>query len=211
MASTYCSCSTSNISCRQHHRRKHSKDKLLILENDFNIIFTKQQNKTIINKPLDEFKQVKYKTSTTINKELKTIDIKSLLSIIENDDKIINSYNIIIKNIENINNELEDYNKELLLLTSNDDYKYNPECMYCCKRHWVCRMKELEIIINKLVNDKKTTELLVDINDYNKINERNIKLAHRKFKSFPKYQKHLFNIIMSYCRIVQKSSANVST
>jgi DNA repair exonuclease SbcCD ATPase subunit len=154
---------------------KHSKDKLLILENDFNIIFTKQQNKTIINKPLDEFKQVKYKTSTTINKELKTIDIKSLLSIIENDDKIINSYNIIIKNIENINNELEDYNKELLLLTSNDDYKYNPECMYCCKRHWVCRMKELEIIINKLVNDKKTTELLVDINDYNKINERNIK------------------------------------
>ena len=47
--------------------------------------------------------------------------------------------------------------------------------MYCCKRHWVCRIKELEIIINKLVNDKETIELLVDINDYNKINERNIK------------------------------------
>jgi DNA repair exonuclease SbcCD ATPase subunit len=154
---------------------KNSKDKLLILEKDFNIIFTKQQNKTIINKPLDEFKQVKYKTSTTINKELKTIDIKSLLLNIENDDKIINSNNIIIKNIENINNELEDYKKELLLLTSNDDYKYNPDCMYCCKRHWVCRIKELEIIINKLVNDKETIELLVDINDYNKINERNIK------------------------------------
>jgi DNA repair exonuclease SbcCD ATPase subunit len=154
---------------------KTSKDKLLILEKDFNIIFTKQQNKTIINKPLDEFKQIKYKTSTTINKELKTIDIKTLLLNIENDDKQINSYNIIIENIENINNELEDYNKELLLLTSNDDYKYNPDCVFCCKRHWVCRMKELEIIIKKLENDKETTELLVNINDYNEINKRNIK------------------------------------
>jgi DNA repair exonuclease SbcCD ATPase subunit len=154
---------------------KTSKDKLLILEKDFNIIFTKQQNKTIINKPLDEFKQIKYKTSTTLNKELKTIDIKTLLLNIENDDKQINSYNIIIENIENINNELEDYNKELLLLTSNDDYKYNPDCVFCCKRHWVCRMKELEIIIKKLENDKETTELLVNINDYNEINKRNIK------------------------------------
>ena len=154
---------------------KNNKDKLLLLEKDFNLIFTKQQNKTIINKPLDEFKQVKYKTSTTINKELKTIDIKSLLQNIEQDDLLINSYNIIIENIKNINNELDEYKKELLLLTSNDDYKYNQECMYCCKRHWVCRIKELEIIINKLENDKETTEILFDTNNYNKINERNTK------------------------------------
>jgi DNA repair exonuclease SbcCD ATPase subunit len=154
---------------------KNNKDKLLLLEKDFNLIFTKQQNKTIINKPLDEFKQVKYKTSTTINKELKTIDIKSLLQNIEQDDLLINSYNIIIENIKNINNELDEYKKELLLLTSNDDYKYNPECMYCCKRHWVCRIKELEIIINKLENDKETTEILFDTNNYNQINERNTK------------------------------------
>ena len=154
---------------------KNNKDKLLLLEKDFNLIFNKQQNKTIINKPLDEFKQIKYKTSTTINKELKTIDIKPLLQIIEQDELLLNSYNIIIENIKNINTELDEYKKELLLLTSNDDYKYNPECMYCCKRHWVCRIKELEIIINKLENDKETTELLIDINNYNEINERNTK------------------------------------
>lgn len=154
---------------------KINKEKLLLLEKDFNLIFNKHQNKTIINKPLDEFKQIKYKSSTTINKELKSIDIKSLLLIIENDEKTINSNNIIIENIKNINNELENYKKELLLLTSNDDYKYNPDCVYCCKRHWVCRMKELDIIIKKLENDKETSELLININDYNEINERNIK------------------------------------
>jgi len=154
---------------------KKSKDKLLLLENDFNLTFTKQQNKTIINKPLDEFKQVKYKTSITINKELKTIDINSILQKIEHDDNIINSYNIIIEKINIINNELDDYKKELLLLTSNEDYKYNPECIYCCKRPWVCRIKELDILIKKLETDKETSTLLININDYNEINERNIK------------------------------------
>jgi exonuclease SbcC len=155
-----------------NNKLKLYKDKIIKLENDFKIIFTKQQTLKIKNKPETN---ISYKTSTTITKEIKKINIKELLKTIADDEKILNIYYEKQDNISKLETELLSYNQELLLFTSKDDYKYNPSCEICCKRSWVCRIKELEIIINKLDCDIKTknNEIDNDENNYLFIYERN--------------------------------------
>ena len=118
---------------------------------------------------------ISYKTSSIINKEIKKINIKELLKTISDDEKILNIYYEKQDNINKLEPELLSYKQELLLFTSKDDYKYNPLCEICCNRSWVCRIKELDIIINKLECDIKTIndEIDNDENDYLLINERN--------------------------------------
>lgn len=151
---------------------KLNKEKIIKLENDFKLTFSKQQILKIKNKPDIS---ISYKTSSIINKDIKKINIKELLKTISDDDKILNIYYEKQDNINKLETELLSYNQELLLFTSKDDYKYNPLCEICCKRSWVCRIKELEIIINKLECDIKTIndEIDNDENDYLLINERN--------------------------------------
>ena len=151
---------------------KLNKEKIIKLENDFKLTFSKQQILKIKNKPDIS---ISYKTSSIINKEIKKINIKELLKTISDDEKILNIYYEKQDNINKLETELLSYNQELLLFTSKDDYKYNPLCEICCKRSWVCRIKELEIIINKLECDIKTIndEIDNDENDYLLINERN--------------------------------------
>ena len=149
-----------------------NKEKLLKLENDFKIVFSKQQHLTIKNKPEIS---ISYKTSTTIAKEIKKINIKELLKQITEDEKLLNIYYEKQDFISKLETELLSYNQELLLFTSKDDYKYNPSCEICCKRSWVCRIRELEIIINKLECDikNKNDEIENDENDYLLISKRN--------------------------------------
>jgi len=149
-----------------------NKEKLLKLENDFKLIFSKQQNLTIKNKPEIS---ISYKTSTTIAKEIKKINIKELLKQITDDEKILNVYYEKQDYISKLETELLSYNQELLLFTSKDDYKYNPSCEICCKRSWVCRIRELEIIINKLECDikNKNDKIENDENNYLLMYERN--------------------------------------
>jgi len=151
---------------------KLNKEKLLKLENDFKLIFSKQQLLKIKTKPDTP---ITYKTSTTINKEIKKINIKELLKQITDDENILNVYYEKLENINKLETELLSYKQELLLFTSNDDYKFNPLCEICCKRSWVCRIRELELIINKLECDIKciNNEIENDENDYLLINKRN--------------------------------------
>jgi DNA repair protein SbcC/Rad50 len=151
---------------------KLNKEKLIKLENDFKLTFSKQQTLNVKNKPESN---ISYKTSATITKELKKINIKDLLKTIANDEKLLNIYYEKKDKIIKLETELLSYNQELLLFTSKDDYKYNPSCEICCKRSWVCRIKELEIIINKLECDiKKNNEEIENKEDeYLLIYERN--------------------------------------
>ena len=151
---------------------KLNKEKLIKLENDFKVIFSKQQTLKIKNKPDIS---ISYKKSKSIIKEIKKINIKELLKNISDDEKILNIYYEKQDNINKLETELLSYKQELLLFTSKDDYKYNPLCEICCKRSWVSRIKELDIIINKLECDIKTIndEIDNDENDYLLINERN--------------------------------------
>jgi len=151
---------------------KLNKEKIIKLENDFKLSFSKQQTLKIKNKPEII---ISYKTSGTITKEIKKINIKDLLKQITDDEKNLNIYYEKKEIISKLETELLSYNQELLLFRSNDDYKYNPTCEICCKRSWVCRIKELEIIINKLECDikTKTDEIDNDENNYLLIYKRN--------------------------------------
>jgi DNA repair exonuclease SbcCD ATPase subunit len=161
---------------------KLNKEKITKLENDFKLTFSKQQTLKVKTKPETS---ISYKTSTTINKEIKKINIKELLKQITDDEKILNIYYEKQENINKLETELLSYKQELLLFTSKDDYIYNPLCEICCKRSWVCRIRELEIIINKLECDIKTKndEIENDENDYLLIYERN-KINNERKKQY---------------------------
>jgi exonuclease SbcC len=151
---------------------KLNKEKIIKLENDFKLTFSKQQTLKIKNKPDIT---ISYKTSITISKRIKNINIKNVEKNINDDEKILNNYYEKQDLISKLEIDLSNYNKELELFTSNDDYKYNPCCKICSKRSWVCRIKELEIIINKIDTDikNKKDEIYNDENNYLLIYERN--------------------------------------
>jgi len=157
------------------------KDKLAKLEIDFKTTFKKQQDLKVKNKPSTN---INLRTSSSILKEINKIDIKKITKVIETDNVIINKYYEQNDKIDNLKKDLKNYNHELLLFNSNDEYIYNPKCEICCKRHWVCRVKELEIIITTLENDIKL--LNDDINKTEDVfiltyerNDNNIKLKER--------------------------------
>jgi exonuclease SbcC len=152
-----------------------NKLKLEKLESDFNNIFKKQQNTILKNKPLNQLKDTKLKTSTLINKEIKLIKINDILKQIENDEDIIKTQTIILNNINDLEKQLDIYKNELLSLTTNEEYEYNPKCKYCCKRPWVCRIKEIGININKINEELINLKSLLTITDLNKLIETNEK------------------------------------
>ena len=152
-----------------------TKTKIISLENDFQITFKKQQSFTIINKPSTQPLLLNNKTITITNltKEIKSIDINKLSKQIIDDDNEINHYDIILDKIDNLFNELNKNKKELLLLTTNDDYKYNPDCKFCCARPWVSKIKELENLILKIDNDILEQCCLLDNENYDILISRN--------------------------------------
>jgi DNA repair exonuclease SbcCD nuclease subunit/DNA repair exonuclease SbcCD ATPase subunit len=123
---------------------------LATLEKDFNKLFSKQQQLKIINIPCNVLNYKEFKTSVSIVKELKYFNIDVINKQIADDKIILNEYYNIIEKINELDIEIDSYNKELILLSTNDDYRYNPECCICCNRPWVLRIKELGIIINTL-------------------------------------------------------------
>jgi len=147
-----------------------NKNKLSTLESEFNLLFKKQQNTIVKNKPLN---QIKLKTSTTVNKEIKLINIDDILKQIEKDEKEIDNYNIISDKIHNLHLLLDTYKNELLLLNTDEEYKYDPKCKYCCKRPWVCRINELELNISKINDDLLHYYSLITIEDINSFIEKN--------------------------------------
>ena len=122
---------------------------LASLENDFDILFSKQQNLTSVNIPRDTITYT-LKTAVSIAKELKNYNIDAIDKQIEDDKIILNEYYHKIEAITKLDTEIDSYNKELVVFSSNDEYKYNPECCVCCNRPWVSRIKEIDIIMNAL-------------------------------------------------------------
>ena len=143
------------------------KKSLLELENSFKNCFNKQQAIITINKPTEIITNKKIKlTSSSISKELQKFDMELITKNLKEFDDKIKYYNDIKKRIDELVLSLDNYNHELSQFNNNDDYKYNPNCEFCCKRPWVNRVKELEIIINKLKNDIITNKAIYDIKDY---------------------------------------------
>jgi hypothetical protein len=144
------------------------KNTLVSLDKDFNALFSKQQQITIKSIPsIITYKQ--FKTTQSIAKELKHYNIDVIDKQISEDEIVLNNYHKRIEEINMLDIEIDTYNKELALLNTNDDYKYNPDCCICCSRTWVSRIKELEIIIDCLANKRSVN---YDVKDYNLVSER---------------------------------------
>ena len=145
------------------------KNELAIFEKNFNILFSKQQQITIKNIPQDKITYKQFKSSSSITKELKNYTIDIIDKQIADYEIILNEYHKKIEDITKLDFEIDCYNKELELLTSNEDYKYNPECCICCNRPWVSRIKEVKIIIDSMNINRQSIDY--SVNDFNIINE----------------------------------------
>ena len=153
--------------------------KLSKLEDDFKLCFKKQQDIHIVNKPLIP---ITYKKTNTIKRTMNTININNVLQQIEQAEKQLIEYNHLIDKRTVLENELSTFNQELLLLNTNEEYKYNPLCEFCCRRSWVSRINELIILINKYQQDIKTINdkiiqnnylsILKELNEYKKLKDK---------------------------------------
>ena len=143
---------------------------LASLEKDFDILFSKQQHLTIVNIPRNIITFKTFKTAKSIAKELKQYNIEAIDKQIADDLIILNEYQCKIDAINKIDADIDSYNKELAVFSSNDEYKYNPECCVCCNRPWVSRTKEINIIINALNINR--SEIGYSSNDFQTIKDR---------------------------------------
>ena len=155
----------------------YAKQKQLTLEmkNPKNVMPTE----TIPDASLDNACDIKEKLDTDLN-----YDIYDIKKSIEKDEEILETFYKGLDNIKALEDELTIYKNELTNLNTTDEYKFNPDCEYCCKRSWVIRIKELNVIINSLETNIETslTSLYdnaeVDyINIYNTNEENKVKLS----------------------------------
>lgn len=168
-----------------------NKKELSQIENYFQLCFKKQQeqNQITINIPSTS---ITYKTSTSVKTALETINIKDVETEIIRDDEILNKYHKIKDNISKLECELLSYKQELLLLTTKEEYLFNPKCEYCCKRPWVNRINELNIIITKYDSDiKLLNDTIDDKFDYlylYECNEKNKELKNKYYSYIDWYE-----------------------
>ena len=195
------------------------KETIATYENDFNTSFSIQQQLKAVNVPSEAITYKQFKGAVSIAKELKTYNIETINVSIAADEVIINKYNKRGAKIDKLNNDIEVLNKELKVFTTNDKYKYNPDCCVCCNRPWVSRIKEIGVAVNTLTVARDAIDYNAD--DYATVSERlaeNVEQRNRynllkawyhyyKFKEgHDKITKELNNIIASKNEMYEKLS-----
>jgi len=145
------------------------KNKIVSLEKEFNILFSKQQKLTTVNIPSVA---ITPGSVTTVTKDIQKYNnvIDSIDSQIAEDELLMNQYHQKIQEITKLDIDIDNYNKELNVLSTNEEYKYNPECCICCNRPWVCRIKEVSMIVNTLKIARHDVDYSAD--DYAIVKER---------------------------------------
>ena len=195
------------------------KETIATYENDFNASFSIQQQLKAVNVPSEAITYKQFKGAGSISKELKNYNLDAINVEIAADEVIINKYNKRGAKIDKLNNDIEVLNKELKVFTTNDKYKYNPDCGVCCNRPWVSRIKEIGGAVNTLTVARDAIDYNAD--DYAIVSERlaeNVEQRNRynllkawyhyyKFKEgHDKITKELNNIIASKNEMYEKLS-----
>ena len=173
--------------------------KLENVEENINMYLIEQQKLKVKNKPIETciLDINKYKNSSQILKDIKNIDYANIIKYLEENEKYVDEYKYNNDIIVDINNNKAKYVDELMMIETNEDYHYNPDCEYCCKRSWVNRIKELRIIIekydddimkfkNNINNDINYEEISSDVDKYKHIVEK-YKLLH-EYYDYIKYK-----------------------
>ena len=195
------------------------KETIATYENDFNASFSIQQQLKAVNVPSEAITYKQFKGAGSISKELKNYNLDAINVEIAADEVIINKYTKKAAKIDKLNNDIDVLNKELKVFTTNDKYKYNPDCCVCCDRPWVSRIKEIGCAVKMLTGSRDTIEYNAD--DYAIVSERlaeNVEQRNRynllkawyhyyKFKEgHDKITKELNNIIGSKNDMYEKLS-----
>jgi DNA repair exonuclease SbcCD ATPase subunit len=148
------------------------KASILKIDNDFKTLYQQRSVIKHVNKP--EL-SVSLKTSTSIQKYLNSINFNYLQTSVQQDSAIIDEFYKALDVISYHTKELHAYHTELDTLTSNTEYSYNPNCQHCCKRPWVQRIKQLQLLVTDKTNTiSNLNTLLYDDteNDYLEIYDR---------------------------------------
>ena len=125
---------------------------LATFENDFNLLYSKQLSLKIVNIPRERYGIVKSAKSAL--KELRIMKhIDSIHLEIAEDDAIIKEYLTQNEVIHTLTMKIDNYTRELQLFATSEEYHYNPECLICCNRPWVSRIKEIHSAIQALNTD----------------------------------------------------------
>jgi DNA repair exonuclease SbcCD ATPase subunit len=76
-------------------------------------------------------------------------DISKIKDDIKSNENILAKYSKELDNVLTIEKKKQEFESELYKLKNTEEYKFDPSCKYCCKRPWVCRITELEGLINE--------------------------------------------------------------
>lgn len=76
-------------------------------------------------------------------------DISIIQDEIRSNESILSKYNQELDNVITMEQKKKEFESELFKLTNTEEYEFDPSCKYCCKRPWVCRIKELESLIQE--------------------------------------------------------------
>lgn len=115
-------------------------------------VYHRQQQLTHISIPSTPLPHM---NSSVIKEELSKYNILQLQQSIQNDTPILESYYNEHNKIHQTEKELHQYKAEISLLQSQEEYQYNPNCAFCCRRPWVARINELNKIIESHTNQVK--------------------------------------------------------
>ena len=156
--------------------------KLNIEETDvlINSNFKERQCLNELSIPNKSLETEEYKKSHKIIKEIEEIDYNYIIEFLKTNEETLSNYNNTYEKIKDIEEERLKYCEELSILENNEDYHYNPECHYCCKRNWVKRIKELQIIIKKYDDDICNIKKDIDNDKYDVLVEKTDRFVKNK-------------------------------
>lgn len=175
-------------------------NKISIIDKNIKNYMKLLNNMNVISKPDIT---IKLKNSSSITKYITNIkdfnDINELLNYNNKNIEVVNNYNNKKDEINTISIKIKEYENELELFNNNHEYKYDPNCIYCCKRPWVIKISELKDKIKEL-NSK-----IYSIQNFIKINFKDINYIIKQYdnniKIIDKY--NLYNEWLSYCIYIE--------
>ena len=183
-------------------------NKILIIDKNIKNEMSLFNNNNPISKPEIA---IKLKNSMSITKYISNIEnINEVIDYNNKNIEVINSYNNKKDEINTISIQIKEFENELELLNNNHEYKYDPNCIYCCKRPWVIKINELKEKIEEL-NSK-----INYIKNFIKINFKNINIIIKQYNKniniIDKY--NLYNEWLSYYIYIEnknKLEINIKT
>lgn len=148
-----------------------------------------------------------YKTSKKIIDVLNNYDEIKLQITLDENEKILDSDSF--NQFSNAKDKLININTELNTLITSEDYEYNPDCKFCCKRPWVQRIKILtkeQIYLENIINKFEGI-------DYKMVLE-NTETIRRDLKhiEYLKSMLHYYQEKEKYdkiCKCIDKTSNNI--